>query len=42
MYIDNELEENYNAKIEEYTMNSISQYKPFSFNENKSSKLEIN
>ena len=41
MYIDNELEENYKAKIEEYTMNSISQYKPFSFNAPKSSKLEI-
>ena len=41
-YIDNELEENYNTKIEEYTMNSISQYKPFSFNAPKSSKLEIN
>ena len=42
MYIDNELEENYNTKIEEYTMKSISQYKPFSFNAPKSSKLEIN
>ena len=40
-YIDSEMESNYNAKIEEYTMNSISQYKPFSFNAPKSSKLEM-
>ena len=40
-YIDNEFESNYNAKIEEYTMNSISQYKPFSFSGPKSSKLEM-
>ena len=40
-YIDSELESNYNAKIEEYTMNSISQYKAFSSNASTSSKLEI-
>lgn len=40
-YIDNELESNFNEKIEEYTINSISQYKPFSFNTPKSSKLEM-
>ena len=40
-YIDCQLENNYNTKIEEYTMNSISQYKAFSSNNNNSSKLEI-
>ena len=40
-YIDNEFENNYNSKIEEYTIKSISQYKPFSFNAPKSSKLEM-
>ena len=40
-YIDNEFQSNYNAKIEEYTMNSISQYKPFSFSGPQSSKLEM-
>ena len=40
-YIDAEFENNFNSKIEEYTMNSISQYKPFSFNGPKSSKLEM-
>ena len=40
-YIDSEMEVNYNAKIEEYAMKSISQYKAFSFNDSKSSKLEM-
>ena len=40
-YISRDVDNIYNSKIEEYTMKSISQYKPFSFNSSNTSKLEM-
>ena len=40
-FINSDLENIFNSKIEEYTIKSISQYKPFSFDGSKSSKLEM-
>ena len=40
-FINSDLENIFNSKIEEYTIKTISQYKPFSFEGSKSSKLEM-
>ena len=40
-YINRDLERVFNRKIEEYTIKSISQYKPFPLENTKSSKLEM-
>ena len=40
-YINSDLEDVFNSKIEEYTIKSISQYKPFPLENIKTSKLEM-
>jgi hypothetical protein len=40
-YINRDLERVFNSKIEEYTIKSISQYKPFPLENTKPSKLEM-
>lgn len=40
-YINKDLENVFNSKIEEYTINSLNQYKAFSFQGQNSSKLEM-